>query len=86
MPRPAISSIEAEARARNEDRRTRVLAHPDIADDLTRRPLACSTPQQWGGFVPPAMFNGEPNDSPVREQIMTILRRVELAEREEEVT
>ncbi len=49
-----IRRIRAEARARTAERRRRLLAHPDIAQRLTERPLCFPRPGMWNGYVPPA--------------------------------
>ncbi len=72
-----IAQIRAEARAAAAERRRRVLAHPDLAQRLTERPLGFPRPEMWNGYIPPATGFWErvsrpgeipaevPNNSPV---------------------
>lgn len=43
----------AKAKTDNQQRRARVLAHPDLAARLTQPPLNYTRPEQWTGYVPP---------------------------------
>lgn len=69
-----------------ERRRHRVLTHPDLAARLIR--CGYSRPENWNGFVPPSTVDmlgldgtmWARNDSPVRAELIEILRSV--AERE----
>jgi hypothetical protein len=67
-------------------RRARVLAHPDIAQRLAQPPLSYPTPEDWNGYVPPAMtptLNGyRPNPYPQRKALIDILQAV--VDREQE--
>ncbi len=64
-----IHRIRADAQRDAAERRRRVLAHPDLAEWLTRRPLSFVRPELWNGYVPPASgFWGpvsRPNELPV---------------------
>lgn len=53
--------------------REAVLAFPDLAERLTRQPLDYVRPDQWNGFVPPAEFNGQANNSPRRAALVAIV-------------
>lgn len=63
-------------------RRARVLAHPDIAAALTRRPLSYAKPEDWNGYVPPSTWRERRNDSPQRVALIELCNAV--AEREQE--
>lgn len=52
---PALST----ATARCAERRRRVLSHPDLAELLTLPPLDYARPDQWTGYVPPALWGDE---------------------------
>lgn len=68
------------AHQRAADRKARVAAHPDLAERL-RRALRYRTFDQWTGFVPPTRdAEGNLNPSPVRAELIAILR--EIARRE----
>lgn len=56
----------------NADRRRMVLAHSDLADRLLEHPLGYKLPSQWTGYIPPAMWQGQPNRSPRREALVAI--------------
>jgi len=73
--------IVNEELARCAERRDRVLAHPDLAQQLCDHPLKIADPTRWNGYVPPEMWQTQRNDSPYRAQIMRVLQAV--AEREE---
>ena len=62
----------AAAIARSQRRRDSVLRYPDLAAMLTVEPLSYAEPRQWNGYVPPAMWNGQPNRSPRREALVAI--------------
>lgn len=42
-----------ESRQASTERRARVLAHPDLAEQLTELPYAISDPARWSGWIPP---------------------------------
>lgn len=75
-----------EAREACEARRARVLAHPDIADLLTKPPLKFARPEQWTGYIAPAVIESGrgtvTNTSPRRAALIAICQAV--AERERE--
>ena len=53
-PRSAwLAQIQAETSRRCGIRRERVLAHPDLAEALTRPPLDFPEPGMWNGYIPP---------------------------------
>lgn len=64
--------MRAQARAAAEARRSRVLAHPDLAEALTERPIGYARPEQWNGYVPPALWREELNTSPHRAGLVEI--------------
>lgn len=78
----AVGALWSEALARgrreNDQRRTRVLKHPDLAALLCQPPLPWTSPEHWNGFVPPrflpsdASGNVRPNDSPERAVLVEI--------------
>jgi len=77
----AVAASEASQRAHN--RFVRVRAYPDLAERL-RVSMGYVRFDQWNGFVPPARDpDGRPNNSPVRLELVAILRAV--ADREQEV-
>jgi hypothetical protein len=67
----SLTSIAAAAGQECAQRRADVLAHPDLAARLVAE-LGYQRPDQWNGFIPPATFNGAPNDSPRRAALMLI--------------
>lgn len=56
----------------NAERRRAVLAHADLAERLCEDPLNYARPDQWTGFIPPAMWNQQPNTSPRRRALVEI--------------
>lgn len=50
-----------------------VLSYPDLADQLTKRPLSFPEPKAWNGYVPPDTFNGQHNNSPRREALLALI-------------
>ncbi len=62
----------AEALARCRERSARVLSHQDLAVLLIERPICHEKPDRWNGYVPPAMWREEPNNSPVRAALVDI--------------
>ncbi|MFJ6729439.1 hypothetical protein ACIQPQ_31505 [Streptomyces sp. NPDC091281] len=44
----------AEARRAAAHRRGLVLRYPDLAAQLTRRPIGFTAPEHWNGHIPPA--------------------------------
>lgn len=63
MPEIIVMWRETFARAHleNQQRRERVLRHPDLAARLCRPPLGFSRPENWNGFVAPRFL---PDDRP----------------------
>jgi hypothetical protein len=47
-------AVRDQARAECQERRARVLKHPDLAKRLTEAPLKYGRPEAWNGYVPPA--------------------------------
>jgi hypothetical protein len=72
------SEAYAQGRQANQDRRARVLRHPDLAARLCAPPLGYQRAEQWNGFVPPkylpADLNGVTriNTSPRRAALVEI--------------
>lgn len=62
----------ARAKAENAERRRRVLAHADLAARLTLPPYRLRSPEMWTGFVPPRIWQGQMNPSPIRRQLIEI--------------
>ncbi len=62
--------------ALHEGRRL-VLSHPDLAARLCEPALGYQRPEQWNGFVPPEIFNGEHNLSPRLEALAAIVAEAE---------
>lgn len=56
----------------NAERKRAVLAYSDLADRLTEHPLSYKFPSQWTGYIPPAMWQGQPNRAPRREALVAI--------------
>jgi hypothetical protein len=50
-----------------------VLAHRDLAERLTRLPIGFGSPDQWTGFIPPEVWNGQHNDSPRRAALVELV-------------
>jgi hypothetical protein len=63
----------AEARNDSKVNRAAVLAHPDLAAQLTQPPIGYDKPEQWNGYVPPPTFNGAHNDSHRREALAALV-------------
>lgn len=67
-----------EARATNDRRKRLVLAHEDLAQQLTQPPIALARPDCWNGFVPPERLeSGLINRSPVRTQLLELITEAE---------
>jgi hypothetical protein len=66
-----ILASEAAETVACRERRAAVLKHPDLCQQLLDE-LGYQRPEQWNGFIPPATFNGAPNDSPRRAALMLI--------------
>ena len=60
--------------------RDRVLALPELAKKLTLSPLDYAQPEQWNGFIPPEVWDGQVNDSPRRAALLAIVAELEQAE------
>lgn len=58
----------------NNRRRALVLRHPDLAQHLCDPPLKCPAPEAWTGYLPPELWNGRTNDSPIRTQLLAIVQ------------
>lgn len=80
----AILRAAAVAADMCDKRRARVLAQPEIAKRLTQPPLRYSKPEVWNGYVPPATWREQTNNSPQRAALMQILSDVAAAEIEQE--
>lgn len=62
--------------------RDTVLAHPAVAARLTRPPLSYAKPEQWNGYVPPYLWNGQVNNSSRRAALIDIITAAEKATKE----
>lgn len=62
--------------------RASVLRHPDIAERLTAEPLDYARPEQWNGFIPPELFNGERNRSGRRDALLALVADAREADRQ----
>jgi hypothetical protein len=87
--------LRAQAKVEASRRRTRVLAHADLAARLCEPPLGYARPEQWSGYVPPKLMpdnrvKGPPrmvlNDSPRRLALVELCSAALAREREAEVT
>lgn len=64
--------------AANTRRKKLVLAHDDLAEQLTKVPIALARPDCWTGFVPPERLeSGLINRSPVRTQLLELVAEAE---------
>jgi len=61
-----LAAARAEAGAACRERRAAVLAHPDLAARLCQPPIGYARPDQWNGYIPPATWREQHNDSPRR--------------------
>lgn len=68
--RRQVLEATRQAHQEAEQRRARVLAHPDLAERL-RVALSLSSAAHWNGYVPPADCSG-----PVRRELIAILHAV----------
>lgn len=82
---PKVVALQGQERARDEvrKRRERVLAHEDLAERLTQRPLCFARPDQWNGYVPPYHWRETPNTSPQRAALVDIAAEAYRREAEE---
>ncbi len=62
----------SEAHTEAQQRRARVLAHPDLAERLCSSPLDYRAPEQWTGFVPPRLWGDQLNTSPQRRALVNL--------------
>jgi hypothetical protein len=70
---PDVADVLEQVMSDAAANRKAVLAHPDLAERLTRPLLGYSKPEQWNGFVPPEQFGQQINDSPRRAALVAIL-------------
>jgi hypothetical protein len=75
--------IADQARRECQERRARLLAHPDLARRLCGPPWNFKRPEQWTGFVPPATYGAQVNSSPFRAALVELLTDLEAREREQ---
>lgn len=73
--RRKIAEEIRDARRTAANRRARVKAHPDLAERLVRS-LGYARFDQWSGYVPTYGDVERPNDSPIRIELIAILREV----------
>lgn len=69
--RASAHGVEIDVTTNSERRRT-VLAYADLADRLLEHPLSYRYPSQWTGFIPPEMWQGQPNRAPRRDALVAI--------------
>jgi hypothetical protein len=70
-------SLRAGASA-NTRRKQLVLAHDDLAEQLTQAPIALARADCWSGFMPPErLTDGRVNRSPVRTQLAELVAEAE---------
>lgn len=74
----AIIGAAGDACAAN---RAVVLRHPDLAARLCEPPLDYARPDQWTGYVPPALCSGTINDSPRRQALLALVSEAEHLDR-----
>lgn len=58
--RPGAEHLVDRAPGGASARRARVLAHPDLVQRLTERPLRFTDPYRWNGWIPPRSLPEEP--------------------------
>lgn len=75
-----VDEESADEHEKCQARRTRVLAHPDIAARLCLPPFELTKPEYWNGYIPPQYHMGKPNNSPVRKQLLDICWAVQKRE------
>lgn len=75
--RDYLRSLREGAAADCARRRALVLRHPDLAARLTEPPLTHTTPEAWTGHIPPATFNGAPNNTPARNALLALVTEAE---------
>lgn len=87
--REALTALRGDARAACDRRRRLVLAHPDLAEQLTAPPCKFSSPEAWTGYIAPALLDidrhghGTPNPSPYRAHLVAIVAEAERRTRQE---
>lgn len=77
---PMLKDHQARHRAELADRKALVLRHPDLAARLCERPIGHSRPEVWNGWIPPEVWQGQRNDSPVRSALLDIVAEAERRE------
>lgn len=75
-----VADHQQQLRAENRARRSAVLRHPDLAKRLTEPPMRYATPEIWNGQLPPAIWQGQRNDSPNRAALADIVAEAERRE------
>jgi hypothetical protein len=78
----ALESWQAQARCM--ERRNRVFRYPDLAAKLCEPPFSLPDPRFWSGYIPAAEHMEQPNNSPIRHQLVAICNMVKAREDEEE--
>lgn len=86
--REALRSLQDDAHAACQRNRRMVLAHPDLAKQLTALPCAFSRPEIWTGYIAPKYLCGRYgeaviNDSPYRAQLVALVAEAERRTRTE---
>lgn len=73
-----LKQTQADAHAENKRRRTLVLRHPDLAEQLKKAPHRHTTPQDWTGYIPPATdCAGAINTTPCRAALLALVAEAE---------
>lgn len=81
--REALRASLADAKAACERNRRLVLAHPDLAAQLTQPPCEFSRPEVWTGYIGPEVVDldrrgdGTRNTSPHRAQLLALVAEAE---------
>lgn len=81
--REVLTALRTDARAECDRRRRIVLAHPDLAEQLTELPCKFASPQAWTGYIGPETTDidrrgdGDRNTSPYRAQLVALVAEAE---------
>lgn len=71
-----LQGIAEQARAECARRRALINRHPDLAAKLAEIPGQTA----WNGHIPPATWNGAPNNSPIRTALLELVAEAEARE------
>lgn len=73
-----IKTQMAEAQRAAAYRRGLVLRHPDLAEQLTKRPIGYARPEIWNGYIPPATdCTGAINTAACRPVLLALVAEAE---------